>query len=102
MSEYIKREDALNIDFRIEARPFESRLKTAERAVQAYADEIADLPAADVVERKKGEWIPLFPILCNVPYCYECSNCGCTKGCKSNFCTNCGADMRVSESPGVL
>ena len=33
MSDYIKRDDALSIDFRIEARPFESRIKTVERAV---------------------------------------------------------------------
>lgn len=50
MNDYIRREDALNMDFRISVRSFESRLKTAERAVQAYADAIADLPSADVVE----------------------------------------------------
>lgn len=94
MSEYIKREDALNIDFRCNVRMFESRLKTAERAVRAYADAIAELPAADVVDRKKGEWIPLFPIVCDRPYCYECSICGSTTGRMTNFCQNCGADMR--------
>lgn len=50
MSDYIRRDDALNIDFRCKVGMFESRLKTAERTVQAYADAIADLPSADVVE----------------------------------------------------
>lgn len=94
MRDYIKREDALNIDFRCNVRMFESRLKTAERAVQAYADAIAELPAADVVDRKKGEWTPLFPVLCNRPYGYECSSCSSVIGSMTNFCPNCGADMR--------
>lgn len=56
MSDYIRREDALNIDFRITMLPRESRFKTAVRAVQAYVDRIAALPTADVVEREKVEW----------------------------------------------
>lgn len=51
-------------------------------------------PVADVVERKRGEWIPFFPILCDRPYCYECSICGSTSGSMTNFCPNCGAQMR--------
>ena len=46
------------------------------------------------VERKKGAWLPLFPIACDRPYCYECSCCGSTTGRMTNFCQNCGADMR--------
>ena len=49
MAEYIEKADALNVNFRISVNIFESRRKTAEAVVQAYADEIAKIPAADVV-----------------------------------------------------
>lgn len=49
MAEYIDKADALNVNFRISVNIFESRRKTAEKAVQAYADEIAKIPDADVV-----------------------------------------------------
>lgn len=45
---YIDKDKALNLDFKINVSLFESRRKTAERAVQAYADAISKLPAADV------------------------------------------------------
>lgn len=107
MNDYIKREDALNIDFRCDVRPFESRLKTAERAVQAYADAIADLPSADVVERKVGRW--LYDDECNL----KCSECGegavrrltinitdkstVIDDAKTRYCHNCGARMEQEE-----
>ena len=50
------------------------------------------------VERKKCEWIPLFPILCDRPYCYECSNCGFSTERRTNFCSCCGADMQRKEA----
>ena len=50
MAEYIDKGKALNLDFRININLFESRRKTAERAVQAYADAISKIPAAYVVE----------------------------------------------------
>ena len=56
------------------------------------------------VERKRGEWIDKgwkgdwqFETdgRGNCWYEYECSECGFhNKGSKSNFCPNCGADMR--------
>ena len=49
MAEYIDKADALTVNFRISVNIFESRRKTAEAAVQAYADEIAKIPPADVV-----------------------------------------------------
>ena len=48
MTDYIERAAALTADFRIDVPLFESRRKTAERAVQAYADYIQAIPAADV------------------------------------------------------
>ena len=48
MSDYIKRDDALNIDFKIIVRAFENRKTTATNAVQAYAEAIAKIPSEDV------------------------------------------------------
>ena len=45
---YIDKDKALNLDFKINVSLFESRRKMAERAVQAYADAISAIPAADV------------------------------------------------------
>lgn len=47
-----------------------------------------------------GEWIPnkkltLSPLLTN----YSCSICG-TEGHRTNFCPNCGADMRKKVQHG--
>lgn len=56
---------------------------------------VETFPAADVVERKRGEW-EFKP-----PNGWACSACGewglmiDNRGiCKSNFCPNCGTDMR--------
>ena len=55
-------------------------------------------PAADVVERKRGEWL-LERDPDGKPYCFHCSVCdgdfhyiGISVAYK--FCPNCGADMR--------
>ena len=45
---YIDKEKALTLDFKINVSMFESRRKTAERAVQAYANAISAIQAADV------------------------------------------------------
>ena len=39
-------------------------------------------------EVKHGEWIDKGSLSC------RCSNCGCKSSKESNFCPNCGADMR--------
>ena len=44
------------------------------------------------VDRPKGEWIYQFRDSENEEY--RCSKCGFPQGDKSNFCLNCGADMR--------
>lgn len=88
MKEYIEREAAL---------------KAVEAADLCILDEydmikqIKDIPAADVREAARGEWIR-----CgdgeNVPY--MCSHCGKTSPANliekwgADYCTNCGADMR--------
>lgn len=52
---------------------------------------ISNLPSA---ERKKGEWI-LKPNIYGVAYCSECDYELHTDN--TNFCPNCGADMRGEE-----
>ena len=53
------------------------------------------LPAADVVERKRGEWKPIGQIV-RTPYIpnYFCTVCGARPIQIGNFCPNCGADLR--------
>lgn len=48
MGDYIERMAALNVNFKIPTRFCESKLTTARKAVQEYANEIAKIPAADV------------------------------------------------------
>ena len=49
---------------------------------------IEDFPAADVVERKRGEWIEL------TTAAVKCSQCSAIHAAHSTYCPNCGADMR--------
>ena len=48
MPDYIERAAALNVNFKIPTRFSESKLTTARKAVQEYANEIAKIPAADL------------------------------------------------------
>ena len=55
------------------------------------------IPAADVVERKKGEWVPVTNgrggSECNLCHVYAPSYKS-GREYRSNFCPNCGAEMR--------
>ena len=47
-------------------------------------------------ERKKGRWIEHNPHKWGLGIVFECSECGEKIDCEpSNFCPNCGADMRI-------
>lgn len=102
MAEYIDKADALNVNFRISVNIFESRRKTAEAAVQAYADEIAKIPPADVRPAVRGEWgksiNPNFsPFDDSGEYLYRCNQCRHIQNYESNFCPNCGAKMEGKD-----
>ena len=102
MSEYIKREDAkLRIfEYGLNHRDnisISSTCENLERQMNA-------VPSADVVERKTGEWgyrwkvhgdgrrpTELFP----------CSECGYESTMVTNFCPNCGADMREENENDI-
>ena len=64
-------------------------------------DVVEELPAADVVERKRGEWNFTWHSMFK-EYLPTCSCCGRLSAFKYNFCPECGADMRqdpLAEKP---
>lgn len=56
---------------------------------------VFDIPAADVVERKKGQWLheELIPNDVDGHVFGECSVCHAVR-IVDNYCPNCGSDMR--------
>ena len=98
MNDYIKREMAevaLGSMSMLDGRIF----------VEDAIARISRLPSADVVERKRGEWI-YSPVIHTLKFegetaeleekRWKCSECGYTEELDSppNFCGYCGADMR--------
>lgn len=72
--------------------------------VEDILAEIANIPSADVVERKRGEWkIKEIKNAWGKGYMLTCSECGDTFKVTENampyehFCRNCGAYMRERE-----
>ena len=95
MTDYISRRAA------IEAVDECTKLKIADDFYTVYTEDmkdmIADIPAADVRENVKGEWIVESVDLFHgeeVGESYICSVCGKDAFDKFDFCPNCGADMR--------
>lgn len=80
MAEYIEREAALE----------------AAKKSRLYFDIkpiINSIPAADVRPVVRGKWRPYSPLTDT----YECDKCGyqvIDESFRTNFCPNCGADMR--------
>lgn len=103
MKEYIEREavrkqlkeQCAECDARFEDRLcLQCRVRSDWELIQA-------IPAADVVERKRGEWKECQHISYDewrdedvYWYTYVCSNCHFEAMDNSHFCPNCGADMR--------
>lgn len=90
MTDYISREDALNFEMEIEADPDE--IQAISKGMALYGEYIKSIPAAEVMERKRGEWQPLNSLT------NKCTSCGekywFYLGIPYNFCPHCGADMR--------
>ena len=63
----------------------------------AYMDDIDAIPSADVRENARGEWIHYDG---EFDYDFKCSECGYSVWDNSDFCPNCGADMRGEENNG--
>ncbi len=105
MSDYIKREDAIErLSYHTDFYQNDREFGTEEMLYKDSAlNEISELPSADVRENVTGEWIEKKPM--NFGKCvnglgsiFKCSVCGeeilC---CTTNYCPNCGADMRGGE-----
>ena len=85
MTEYIKRQD---IHLALDRHYFPGELSLKET--------IDSVPAADVVERKKGKWM-YKKITTDLHVVGQCSVCK-ERRIIDNFCPNCGADMREEEN----
>jgi len=60
---------------------------------------IDDAPTVDAVERKSGRWIDeTFKPNAPVFHPYKCDQCGEHNDVPSDYCPNCGADMRTKET----
>ena len=57
----------------------------------SYYDAITQAPTANVRENVTGEWIEAIGFLWHG---YRCNLCGKDSNIRSDFCPNCGADMR--------
>lgn len=117
MVEYIKKDEAIKLirEDKVEITPnlltiamlaapngysAEDCYKAINDTCDRHIKEIRNLPAADVVERKKGEWLEDFNGFETIYRCSKCSEEPLTKYgtmhdyVLSEFCPHCGADMR--------
>lgn len=97
MSDYIKREDALNAFRRVYMIPGRGTAKEiyTKQIENTYKD-IEAIPAADVIEQKHGKWMPIYDgnefgeVYQSGVYCSECDE---ELQSEPNYCPNCGARM---------
>lgn len=114
MAEYIKKDEVIKLirEDKVEITPnlltiamlavpngysVEDCYKAINDTCDRHIKEIRNLPGADVVERQRGKWEykpSLYPY--GVEH-FECSLCGESVVDRTNFCSNCGADMRGEE-----
>jgi rubrerythrin len=100
MNDFIKRSDALAL-----AEKFSETDMDETDYVSFYMD-LEDLPSADVVERKRGKWMPAREDVSSsgmhdktewYGYVFECNLCGehlmIDEETRPNYCPNCGAEM---------
>lgn len=92
MDEYIKREDACYAAGLIALASVDREITCGE--VQQIMNSI---PAADVVERKKGKWEFREEFFAYGIAHFDCSICGESVLERTRFCPNCGADMRGED-----
>lgn len=101
MAEYIKREDILAKKQTIYFEYFDSDSGYVEEEgdLAVTVEDILKIPAADVVERKRGKWIHGIDEETGEQdlYAWTCSLCGEKYPWQPNYCPNCGADMRGED-----
>ena len=90
MAEYIDRQAALEILTQYDRAHIKQKGKPI-LGIACMVVDIEDIPAADVRPVRRGKWVdhPRWKWI----YA-ECSECEVVSDVKSNFCPNCGADMR--------
>lgn len=81
---------------------FDAEIYAAQEMFADIGQALSDLPSAQP-ERKKGKWIPQemnksYGRISTAVYYYpKCSVCGWSAD-NTNFCPNCGADMRGGQN----
>ena len=105
MADYIKRSDVLGIVFR-RLKPCNALIGDLCNACEDVYRMVEQIPSADVQPVVHGEWIPEieqmeteYPDSTEVyletfQTGWKCSECDDYSTIDSNFCPNCGADMR--------
>lgn len=96
MADYIEREEAIQY-FKERSKDFIGHEPIPPALViMGCANEVDAIPAADVVPVVRGRWVEHIEhdeeTDCDVPYGFECSECGRWEQYKEPFC-NCGAKM---------
>lgn len=97
MTDYIKREDVIALAWDV---TYKNEWHMHEHDEVVSVSDIAEIPSADVVERKRGKWIDPADLIC-----YKCTACGdyANQGYGLDepifwdYCPNCGADMRETK-----
>lgn len=92
MAEYIEREAAIK---RMEELHFGCKDFHICGGVLLELNALKAIPAADVRPVERGNWTRFDYV--PVGHDYECSKCGYMNDMMSNYCPNCGADMREVE-----
>lgn len=91
MTEYISREAALKKQTIIIERYHAQGADEEYDHKVVRSEDIRAIPAADVKPVVKGEWSRVIAPMFEKYWCSECKG---VTGKRSNFCPNCGADMR--------
>ncbi len=98
MKEYVEREAALE---KIETGLPRWGVFGNLRDLNDVRDVLNEAPAADVVERVRGEWIGKPIAGYTTVKCSVCRSAFSANTGRWNFCPNCGADMREVEHDEV-
>lgn len=101
MNDLIRRQDAINAMYQLEAEDIEAYgcfIPEGFHANQAV-EALEALPSA-YPERKKGKWIEINGTSSFI--WLRCSECGYGANGRTNFCPNCGAEMSEVNDGNVI